>query len=311
MADPTTTNIVLAVPTRGSDVGTWDVPLNGDMTIIDACFGSVTTVALSNVTPVALSASQAQANVLRFTGTLTANVVVTIPSIIKGWIVENLCTVGIFGVFVQNASGGQQIGIPPGESIDVYSDGTNMKYRNFGRIGSYLDIGAPSTPSWIVSSTIPPYLNCDGSTFSAVTYPQLAALLGTTTLPDLRGRQRITLNQGTGRVTTANGGVDGNTRFASGGNPSLAISQPELPAIAPTFSGNPVTLQFAAGAGVLISSGFTASIGGGASALLGVVGTPSLPPYTPTGTISTLGSGTPHINMDPTCVGGITLIRAA
>src|SRR3569832_1442092 len=114
MPDPQTTNISLSVPARGSNVGTWDAPLNGDMTIIDACFGTVTTVALSNVSPVALSATQAQANVLRFTGTLTANVTVTIPAIVKGWTVDNQCTVGVYGVFLQNVSGGQQIGLPPG-----------------------------------------------------------------------------------------------------------------------------------------------------------------------------------------------------
>ena len=31
------------------------------------------------------------------------------------------------------------------------------------------------------------YLVCDGSSFSEVTYPALYAVLGTTTLPDLRG----------------------------------------------------------------------------------------------------------------------------
>lgn len=307
MADPQTTSIGLATPVRGSNVGTWDIPVNGDFTIIDACFGSVTTLALASTTPVALTITQAQVNVLRFTGILTGNIVVTVPAIVKGWSVENLCTVGAFGVYLQNASGGQQIGMPPGETVDVYSDGTNMRYRNLGRIGSYLDDAGASVPAWILNSTIPPYLNCDGSTFSAVTYPFLAAKLGTTTLPDLRGRQRIFLNQGTGRVTTANGGVDGNTLFAVGGNPSLAIAQPELPAFSPAFTGLPSSVALSSQ--VLIDSGTRVPAGssggalGQASPVNGLV--------TPLGTIANLGIGTPHINMDPTCVGGITLIRAA
>ncbi len=39
------------------------------------------------------------------------------------------------------------------------------------------------------SNTIPvDYLLCDGSSFSSSTYPLLFALLGGTTLPDLRGK---------------------------------------------------------------------------------------------------------------------------
>ena len=35
MADPLTTNRTLAVPTRGSDVGNWDVPLNNNANALD------------------------------------------------------------------------------------------------------------------------------------------------------------------------------------------------------------------------------------------------------------------------------------
>jgi len=313
MPDPQTTNISLSVPARGSNVGTWDAPLNGDMTIIDACFGSVTSVALSNVSPVALTATQAQANVLRFTGTLTANVVVTIPAIVKGWTVENLCTVGIFGVFVQNASGGQQIGLPPGTSIDVYSDGTNMKYRNLGLIGSYVDIAAPSIPSWILSSTVPPYLNCDGSTFSAVTYPQLAAFLGTTTLPDARGRSRANLNGGTGRITTAGSGIDGDTRFSAGGAQTVSILQANLPSVnfgvtIPAGQGlHSHTLNIAPLIGG--PGGFGFSNGSNAGQYNVAVSPETLPAMS--GSAASGGSGAAVNKMGPTYIGGITLIRAA
>lgn len=316
MADPTTTNIVLAVPTRGSDVGTWDVPLNGDMTIIDACFGSVTTVALSNVTPVALTASQAQVNILRFTGTLSANVVVTIPAIIKGWIAENLCTTtGVYGVFLQNASGGQQIGLPPGEAIDVYSDGTNMKYRNLGRVGSYMDSGGSFVPSWIASSTVPPYLLCDGSSFSAVTYPQLASILGGTTLPDARGRNRASLNGGTGRITTAGSGIDGDTRFSAGGSQTVTLLQANLPAVdfsvtipagqgSHTHNPSPFASSWIGGPG-----GFGFNSGTNAGSYTLALTSSTLPQMT--GTAASGGSGTGVNKMGPTYIGGITLIRAA
>lgn len=314
MADPTTTNIVLAVPTRGSDVGTWDVPLNGDMTIIDACFGSVTSKALTTGS-VALSVTEAQVGVIRLTGTLTGNVAVTTPGIIKSWVVDNQCVVGSFYVTLGNASGGQVVGIPPGDPVTVFSDGTNMKYLSLGRVGSYIDYAGSGVPAWVSASTVPPYLNCDGTTFSSGTFPQLFAILGSTTLPDFRGRQRIFLNQGTGRVTTANGGVDGDTRFASGGNPSIPIAQSELPYVALNVAGtasvtssnsdilrNPSGVQTGAslGTGFGIGSG-SGGVSGYSIASTGII----------SGVTSVLGSGANHINMDPTCVGGITMIRAA
>ena len=54
MADPQTGNIGLAIPLRGSDVGTWDIPVNGDFTAIDGMLGGVATVGLSNA-PVTLT----------------------------------------------------------------------------------------------------------------------------------------------------------------------------------------------------------------------------------------------------------------
>jgi len=48
MADPLTSTRGLAVPTRGSDSGTWDVPVNNDMIAIDGMFGGVQSISLTN-----------------------------------------------------------------------------------------------------------------------------------------------------------------------------------------------------------------------------------------------------------------------
>ena len=40
---------------------------------------------------------------------------------------------------------------------------------------------------WPIVAPPTNYLVCDGSTYSSATYPSLFAVLGTTTLPDLRG----------------------------------------------------------------------------------------------------------------------------
>jgi microcystin-dependent protein len=281
------------------------------MTIIDACFGAVTTKSLTNI-PITLTITEAQSNLLRFTGTLTGNIEVTLPAIIKGWSVQNLCT-GNF--YVRLNTGSQAVCAPPGEIVDILSDGTNLSYRDLGRVGSYLDYAGASVPIWISNCGVPPYLNCDGSTYSSVTYPALFAILGTTTLPDKRGRQGIALNQGTGRVTTANGGVDGDTRFATGGNPNRVVAAGELPATQISISGNvsvsstvsdvlrnPSGTNVTPGAG---SNGVGSGVNGSGGYRIDSTGTIT------SGSTANLGNGDTHINMDPTLVYGITMIRSA
>lgn len=311
MADPTTTNIVLAVPTRGSDVGTWDVPLNGDMTIIDACFGTVTTKALSNV-PVSLTVTEVQANLLRFTGTIAGNIAVTIPAIVKSWYVENLCMAAPLYVTLGNASGGQIVGLPPGEVVQIVSDGTNIKFVNLGRIGTYLDDAGTAVPSWVTACTVPPYLNCDGSTYSAVTYPALFAKIGTTTLPDLRGRSRASLNQGTGRITTAVSGIDGNTIFSAGGADGITLTAPQIPIITPAGLVSAPTITFTNGSFNLAGSSASGFSPGGGLAPIGLGQiNPTITATAPIFTGNAFGGGLAHPNMGPTQISGITMIRAA
>src|SRR5882724_4764779 len=115
MVDPTTTNLVMAQPLRGSDLGTWDTPVNSNTGIIDQAFGSVTTVAISSAA-VTLTSSQAQNAVIRFTGTLTTNVLVNLPSIYKFWTIDNQITnsPSSFWVSLVSTSATSVIGCPPG-----------------------------------------------------------------------------------------------------------------------------------------------------------------------------------------------------
>jgi hypothetical protein len=211
----------MAVPIRGTDVGTWDVPVNGNFNILDSMFGGVSTVALTSAA-VTLTSSQAQSSIIRFTGTLTANVAVTLPGIYKFWTVDNqiVNSPSSFAVTLVSTSGASIIGCPPGTQ-DVFYDGTTVNYRNLGRVGEYWDYAAATVPTWVTASTKPPYLNCNAATFSSAAYPVLANLLGTTTLPDARGRLRLALDAGTNRVTSGVSGVAGNTILAAGGDQSL------------------------------------------------------------------------------------------
>lgn len=304
---PTTNNRSYITDGHGLGVNTWDATLNTVFNQIDQNFGAVSNIALSNVN-VTLNPAQYVCGTLRFSGILTGNVIVTFPSVSGWWVCENVCT-GNF--YVQLTCGaGNKICVPPGESVDVLTDGSNFRYRNFGRVGSELYLDTAAVPVWITNCTVPPYLLCDGSAFSSGTYPALAAILGGTTLPDARGRARFALNGGTGRLTTT-GGIDGNTLLAAGGDgDGLVIGTTNLPAVT-------LATAITAGQGSHVhvnskpvfnntSASTTGPVQGWnlentvAATLPAMVGT------TPLG-----GDGTALASVPPGYVGGITLIRAA
>lgn len=316
ISDPNTTNVALLIPTRGSDVGVWDLPVNGDFNAIDGFFGGVQTISVSNanVTLTAPSGSitptggptQAQNAVIRFTGVLTAGVQVTLP--LPGYmIVENLTT-GAFVLSFRAIGSGQVIGIEQGVVQRVYNDGTNVRFVNLQTVGSYLDICDATVPAWITACTVPPFLNCDGTTFNATTYPYLNGKLGGNTLPDLRGVSRYTLNQGTSRLTSAGSGLDGNTRFASKFTQTQTLVTQNLPPYTPAGTSSPTGVATWDGNIVTInnpSSGGTAAAVPNANHMTGN-NTESLTGGTPQG-----GTSTPFGLIGTGTVSGITLIRAA
>jgi len=300
MADPTTPNISLAIPLRGSDVNTWDTPVNNNMMIVDSIVGGTATLTLSNAS-VVLSPAQFQAGRIAFNGALSGNVNITFPSsFTKSYTIYNVASgSSAFTITLNTAGGGQVVCCPPGQSFDIWNDGANITYHNFGPpIGGYINYGGIALPNWITGCSIQPYLNCDGSTFSAVTFPNLFAVLGTNTLPDARGRVGAAINQGTGRINSSNCGLDGNTRFAVGGH-----EMAQAHAHAYTFNDpghthqyyRPDTAGFSWGGGGNFGPSFTSPTD---PAVTGI--TFNIQPY---------GAGNAQ-NLPPTFMHGLTLIRA-
>ena len=242
MPDPQEPIKLLATPTRGSDVGTWDTPINGDITAIGAMLGGFTTVSLTNA-PVTLTApsgaptpgggpTQIQNSLIIFTGTLSANCAVTFP--LPGqYNILNNCVVGSF--YVQLSGGaGNKIGVPPGQAISVFSNGTNMQFISLPPPGSYWDYAGAGVPAWIGACTVAPWKLCDGSILNIADWPNLYAEIGsayggngltTFGLPDLRNRSRFMLdtNQGglSNRITTAVSNINGQAIGAAGGNQAM------------------------------------------------------------------------------------------
>lgn len=307
MVDPTTTNKGFFQPARGADVGTWDTPMNANTSIQDNAFGGTATIALTNAN-VILSSAQYQCVFVNFTGALSASVAITLPNVGSFYTVQNRTSnSSAFQVTLQTTVvGGEAILCPPYEPFDIMTDATNVRFRSLGRVGTYWDYAGSSVPRWVSGCTIPPYLNCDGTTFSSVTYPALTVVLGGTTLPDSKGRYRLALDQGATRVTSAIGGIAGDTLLASGGVQVTTLSSLNMPLLPLTLTdpGHSHSLNMTP------SSGFSLSAEQGSGAF-GPIPNVILP--STTGITVTGGSSSPTAaqTLPPSYVGGLTLIRAA
>jgi len=127
MASTYTTNKVLEKPANGDYVDTWDVPVNGDMDIIDQAFGGVTSLnaTAGNAT---LTASQYRSLIIAVSGSMSANVTYTIPSGKGGqWIVRNTTTGGSYTVTFASGGGGTSAVVARSENTQIWSDGTNIR----------------------------------------------------------------------------------------------------------------------------------------------------------------------------------------
>lgn len=316
MADPTTTNRSLYVPTRGSDVGTWDVPVNANFTAIDTLFGGVTTIAVSS-SNVTLNTSQCQNAVIRLTGVLSANIDVIFPTVAAIYTVENLTT-GAYYVRCKMASG-NIISVPQGIPTQVFTDGTDTKFWNPPLPGSYWDYAGSAVPSWITACTVQPWLSCDGTAVSRTTYAYLYSILGTTwgsgdgsttfNLPDLRNRARVSV--GGSRLTTAGSGIDGSTVGSVGGAQNVTIARANLPNVTLTGTTNTTGDHYHA-----YGNSNPLSAGSGASSVIdgGGVGyaTSTAGAHSHTLTTSSINGGVTQTTTNttqPTAVAGITLIK--
>lgn len=173
----------------------------------------ITGLSASNVK---LSSLQAAKDVITLAGTLTANINIILPAWKKKWKIVNNCT-GSFTVTVKTFSGTGQT-IPSGQEANIRCDGTNISYAELNTKSLFSEIstlgstsisqalanlrlgaGAPPIgipffwPSAAMPNTVMDewsdmvFLKFNGATFSASTYPKLALVIPSLTLPDARG----------------------------------------------------------------------------------------------------------------------------
>jgi len=298
MASTFTPNIQLEEPARGDQVGTWDTPVNNNMTLVDLVAGAITTIGLNN-SPVVLSAAQFQAKGITFNSTLTGSVAITFPtSFTKSYEIRNVCTGSSTFIVTlgTTAAGAQVVCAPPGQSVNVVNNGTSLYYHNLGGpIGSYLDYGGSSLPAWVSGCSIPPYANCDGTAISSL-HTILPIILGSSLLPDSKGRVRAALDQSAGRLSSAVAGFSPNTVGAGGGSQNYQQHTHSItdPGHVHRYFQNAAFGFSGGGAG--LNGGLATVAANSCSATTGI-------------TVDNSGTGTAG-NVQPTYIGGLTLIRA-
>ena len=238
---PYTVNRSLNIPNTGDLPGAWGTSaINPNMSALDGQMGGAQTISLTNVNvtltagtgTVTPSAGPTQSDnaILKFTGTLTGNVVVTLayPGF---YIINNACTVGSFYVQVRGAGTGNVVAAPPGKPMHIANDGVDAFYVNMPDVTALQHMCVGTTPAWISACSVRPWLLCDGATHTVATYPALAAALSTTFggngvttfgVPDLTNRAIVSIDtNSSGRLTTANSGINGTTLGAAGGTTAI------------------------------------------------------------------------------------------
>jgi len=130
MVSSYTTNKSLEKPANGDYVDTWNVPVNGDLDILDKALGGVLSLNATSGSAT-LTSSQYQNLIFDISGAISASVTYTIPSGIGGvWIVRNTTTDasgGPWSVIIASAGGGTSATITRSQNVVIFSDGTNIR----------------------------------------------------------------------------------------------------------------------------------------------------------------------------------------
>lgn len=135
----TSANKALTLPANGEYIGTWDQPLNGDLTIIDNALGGKTSLNATSGNAT-LTSTQYRPLILNVTGAIAGDVTYTIPSGVGGqWVVQNL-TSGGYSVIFQTAVAFTGNGSIAGNTLTVTTSTTGALTA-----GSYVyGTGVPS-----------------------------------------------------------------------------------------------------------------------------------------------------------------------
>lgn len=253
---PRTSNRNYSVQAAGTNAGTWgagssDALNEGVIQIMDANLGGITALSLTNVSPIALTQSQADNGMLRLTGTLTGNIAIgpDVGVVMQGFYCFENLTTGSFTVTFGN--GVAQAVLPPNRRGQFFIDGT------YGcRVISIAGAGANAPDPVPLGSVMPFYQN--------------AAPTGYTIYSALND-YAFKIVSSAGGVTS--GSVDYSTLFGRTATDSHTLTTDEIPAHThgqsdtTVYTGTPATTTFTEQAGgaflYLYTNRVTDSTGGG------------------------------------------------
>jgi microcystin-dependent protein len=191
VVNPRTVNVGIIVPLTGADVDTWgEDDVNPNMVSLDGLIGGRQNISVTNV-PITLTSpagftptpgsgpTQAENKYLAFTGTMTGNVRVTLP--LPGHYIIDNQTTGAFVLSFQGATATEVIGAPPGAVFSVFNDGERVRFVDLGKPGDQEEwAGLTAMPAWVAACTVRPYLLNDGGVYNISDYPILGARFGST-----------------------------------------------------------------------------------------------------------------------------------
>ncbi len=127
MAESSSTLLQLLLMATGGRNNEWGDRTNENLQKLENAIAKATDI-IDTTGTVTLSDDDARNAVLNFSGTLTGNVVVQVPTRSKVWLVYNGYTLGSYTLSIKAGSGGTPVTIPAGEfplNI-VWTDGTNV-----------------------------------------------------------------------------------------------------------------------------------------------------------------------------------------
>lgn len=215
-----TSNKGLAQPANGSNINTWDVPVNGNFGIIDKAFGGVYSENLTGrTTTLNITSVNAENLIFALSGALVQNVSITLPlnsgatGIVGGqWIVRNVTT-NTFTVTISPISGGgTSVVLPQGAITTIYSDGTNI--RAVGSTADRFPAGGIMMWSGTIATIPTGWFLCNGSN-------------GT---PDLRDRFIVGARQDDAGVAKTN--ITGTLTQTGGNKDAIVVTHTHTATIA-------------------------------------------------------------------------------
>ena len=141
MASTFTTNKNIEKPAYNdyaSNPTGWSGPINSDWDVIDSGFGGVLSLnATGSVGTVNLSITQTQNLIILISGAMTGNAIYTLPLNAAGalrvagqFVVKNSTTGAFTVTFAPISGGGTTVAIPQGETVCIYSEGTNIAFAD-------------------------------------------------------------------------------------------------------------------------------------------------------------------------------------